>query len=351
MKISDLKNAWSPSIQGLRGLSILMVVTFHINPNVFPAWSLLGVSIFFTISGYVITGSLIRLLNSHGGSLSQKEFLKIFYTRRLRRLMPVSILVMTVTLVASWFDSSSNHRQYFESALFCLFYIGNFYGIGIQNYGLAPALAHFWTLSIEEQFYAFYPFLLFHFKQFGYSIKRIISTFLLIFLFVQLSHPLLSFTGIDFGIMPTTYADLFLAGAIWNLVEQSSFARNSKFLLLVRYVGFLLAMTSCLPHSVSKIDISNPLYMNYIALTAISIFFLAFTTKVFENWIFQFFGRISYSLYCIHWPLMVFARIFIGDGLAIMVFAAVVSTFLSDLSHKYFESRFYKASLGTKVGT
>jgi len=48
---------------------------------------------------------------------------------------------------------------------------------------------------------------------------------------------------------------------------------------------------------------------------------------------------------------MVFARIFIGDGLAIMVFVAVVSIFLSDLSHKYFESRFYKASLGTNVGT
>ena len=349
MEISDLKNAWSPSIQGLRGLSILMVLAFHINSNVFPAWGLLGVSIFFTISGYVITGSIIRLLNSQGGSLSRKEFLKAFYTRRIRRLMPISLLVIIGTLVASWFDSS-NHRQYFESALFCIFYIGNFYGIGVQNYGLAPALTHFWTLSIEEQFYAFYPFLLFHFKKFGYSIKKIISIFLLIFLFVQLSHPLISITGIDFGLLPTTYADLLLAGATWNLVEQSSFARNSKFLLFIRYLGILLAITSCLPHSASRIDNSDPLYMNYIALTAIAIFFLAFSTKVFESWIFQFFGRISYSLYCIHWPLMVFTRVFIGDGLLIMVFVTVLSIFLSYLSHKYFESRFYKASLGTKVG-
>lgn len=341
MEISDLKNAWSPNIQGLRGLSILMVVIFHINSNVFPAWGLLGVSIFFTISGYVITGSIIRLLNSQGGSLSRSKFLKAFYTRRIRRLMPVSILVITGTLVASWFDSSNNHRQYFESALFCIFYIGNFYGIGIQNYGLAPALSHFWTLSIEEQFYVFYPFLLFHFKKFGYLTKKIISIFLLIFLVVQLSNALIRFAGVDFGLMPTTYADLFLAGATWNLVEQSSFARNSKFLLFVRFMGILLAITSCLPHSVSRIDNSNPLYMNYIALTAIFIFFLAFNTKVFENWIFQFFGRISYSLYCIHWPLMVFASEFIGSTTYVMLLVSTVSTILAYFSSRFFEPRFY----------
>ena len=350
MEISDLKNAWSPSIQGLRGLSILMVVIFHINSDIFPAWGLLGVSIFFTISGYVITGSIFRLLNSQGGSLSRKEFLKAFYTRRVRRLMPVSILVIAGTLVASWFDSSSNHRQYLTSALFCILNISNFYGIGIQNYGLAPALTHFWTLSIEEQFYAFYPFILFHFKKYGYSIKKIITVFLFTSLFVQLSHPLISFTGMDFGLMPTTYADLFLAGAVWNLVEQSSFAKNSKFLNHMRIFGIFLAIISCLPNSISRIENSSPLYMNYIALTAVSIFFLAFNTKVFENWIFQFFGRISYSLYCIHWPLMVFARSFIGDGLVTMIFAVVVSIYFSELSHKYFESRFYKASLETKVG-
>ena len=71
------------------------------------------------------------------------------------------------------------------------------------------------------------------------------------------------------------------------------------------------------------------------------LFIFALNSSFFEARILQFFGKISYSLYCIHWPLIVFCRSFFGDSILLMLFIAPVSVFISYLSNRYFESRFY----------
>lgn len=145
---------WDPRIEGLRGFAILLVVVHHLSDHGLHNWGALGVSIFFVISGYVITGSISRQLILHPDEhLNIQTFLKSFYVRRARRLLPLAVLVILTTFTISLLDPTADRRQYIWSSIFCLFYIGNLFGFAFSWNDLAPALAHFWSLAVEEQFY------------------------------------------------------------------------------------------------------------------------------------------------------------------------------------------------------
>ena len=106
-------SSWNPRVEGLRGVSILLVFFAHINPDNKHNWGTLGVAIFFIISGYVITGSISRQISaSTSHELTLIIFLKKFYIRRARRLLPLAITVILLTLFTSLFDSSADEKQY-----------------------------------------------------------------------------------------------------------------------------------------------------------------------------------------------------------------------------------------------
>ncbi|MFI6094686.1 acyltransferase family protein [Lentzea sp. NPDC051213] len=135
----------------LRGIAILLVMLRHAFPDVFPSAGVVGVVVFFTLSGYLITGVLSRELETRG-----KVDFKRFYARRARRLLPALIaLVVIFVIVTLVFDPLGERDKLPITAAVLLTFTGNL-PIG----GVSPAAFHGWTLATEEQFYLLWPAIL-----------------------------------------------------------------------------------------------------------------------------------------------------------------------------------------------
>ena len=133
------------ALDGIRAFSVLAVMAFHLGalPGGF-----LGVEIFFVLSGYLITGILIRQFDGLG-----RISLRQFYARRVARLLPLLVVVLLATALGAWFTSHLE-RGLLGHAFMTLAYVANLHEGGTQSFG---PLGHVWSLSIEEQFYLLWP--------------------------------------------------------------------------------------------------------------------------------------------------------------------------------------------------
>jgi peptidoglycan/LPS O-acetylase OafA/YrhL len=149
-----------PDIQGLRAIAILLVVLYHAHvPGIRGGY--VGVDVFFVISGYLITGQLVRELAKSG-----RISLTRFYLKRVRRLLPAAVIVIVGTLCVAWaFAPPLLSKSLSVDGIFAALYTLNYRlaveGVNYQNAGAAPsAFQHFWSLGVEEQFYLFWPLLI-----------------------------------------------------------------------------------------------------------------------------------------------------------------------------------------------
>lgn len=153
------KSVFRPDIQGLRMIAVLAVIADHLFH--WPSGGFVGVDVFFVISGFLIT-SLILREHDKTGRISFRGF----YSRRARRILPAAVLVLIVTVTASWYLSSQTRfQQTFWDAVWALFFSANWnYAIQDTDYfqadGAVSPLQHFWSLSVEEQFYFVWPWLI-----------------------------------------------------------------------------------------------------------------------------------------------------------------------------------------------
>ncbi|GHH29069.1 acyltransferase family protein [Lentzea cavernae] len=135
----------------LRGIAILLVMLRHAFPDVFPGAGVVGVVVFFTLSGYLITGVLQRELQA-GGRVDFKRF----YLRRARRLLPALLaLVVVFAVVTLVFDPLREREKLLRTVIVLVTFTGN-----LPISGVSPAAFHGWTLATEEQFYLLWPALL-----------------------------------------------------------------------------------------------------------------------------------------------------------------------------------------------
>jgi len=342
----EVETGWNPNIQALRGLSILLVLTFHFFgwPEQFGA---LGVGIFFCISGYLITNILITEFIDTGMIRFSN-----FYLRRARRLLPLALLVISITwliaLLVSLFPSTFSKlaldnsygdlRHYTLSALFTLFYVGNLLGFANLGYtNLADALAHFWTLAVEEQFYFVWPAVLMMVLK---NYKRLLSVACVAgILATPTIHFFFSRNDKTSWTLPTSYLDLFLFGALFTLHrEKIAKIGHSKLLILV---GFLLGACTV----AMEIQLEDYSSQGYIVFTLAEIFlFLGLLNwKPFgEARILRKLGDLSYSLYCIHWPIIIlFVNVEINSILKTTI-TFLITLVLAMLSTRYFETLFWK---------
>jgi peptidoglycan/LPS O-acetylase OafA/YrhL len=148
-----------PDIQGLRAIAVTMVVIYHLYPSALPG-GFAGVDVFFVISGYLITGHLWR-----GYAQTGKVGLADFWGRRARRLVPAAALVLTVTWIAARIIQPATQlvdtaQQILASALYFQNWQLSSDAVNYLKSGdTASPVQHFWSLSVEEQFYIVWPLL------------------------------------------------------------------------------------------------------------------------------------------------------------------------------------------------
>ena len=154
------KFSFRDDIQGLRALAIISVLIFHINPGVLPG-GYIGVDIFFTISGFVISQSISRSYNSNSFSLAN------FYYNRFRRLYPALLATVAATFVVGLFLFPPFLLvQLSKSSIYSLSPIAvvNFYFMLEAGYwsgdSITKPLLHVWSLAVEDQFYLIWPCLM-----------------------------------------------------------------------------------------------------------------------------------------------------------------------------------------------
>jgi peptidoglycan/LPS O-acetylase OafA/YrhL len=136
--------AFRPDIEGLRGIAVLMVVLFHAT-LLHVVGGYVGVDVFFVISGYVITGLILREQGSTGGLSLVK-----FYGRRAARIVPMALLVLVAAMLAERVvEGATFTHQYADSARWTAIFLANFH----SNF----LLGTYWSLAVEEQFYLVYP--------------------------------------------------------------------------------------------------------------------------------------------------------------------------------------------------
>ena len=340
-------------IQGLRALAALSVVIFHITPQDLTG-GYLGVDIFFVISGYLIMGQIWRSLEKNRFNFAD------FYVRRFRRLLPALLLVIVASSIPAYYLLlPSEFQNYGVSVFSALFYFSNFWFYTKSGYfdtelQTAPLL-HTWSLSVEEQFYFFFPFLLFLIYRFCSSTKK--ALVLLIGIAITslvLSELLVNHNqSLSFYASPTRFWQ-FIAGGVISISNiHPPRGRLGQFLSLIglAILVYVLAFFSE--------DTKFP-GVSAIPVTAASALVIYAASKrglaswILSNPISNYFGNISYSLYLWHWPAITFYKIYLfeksveyGTYLNAQEFVAfdsfdkaavfVASIVLADLTYRFIE--------------
>jgi peptidoglycan/LPS O-acetylase OafA/YrhL len=329
-----------PDIEGLRALAVLTVVCGHLFPTKILS-GYLGVDVFFVISGFVIT-QLIFQINSEKNLM---EGLIEFYSKRIRRLAPALVVVTTISLIFIFALMTRPGEEITRTGAFALFGVSNMYLWHLSNdyFGIAASqnpYTHTWSLGVEEQFYFIYPFLLIILTR-GF---RLISRKILILCLSFLSVVSLSFSAslspdypeLNFYSMPTRFWEfgagtlVFFLGKVDKLPIRIAKVFQTSLVLLI-FTFTLLEPTSFLAWQ-----------LIIVTLTCLILYFHSdannsnILCSSFMVWI----GKRSYSIYLIHWPILVISNYVIGESeMKNLLILAPVFLF-SHLSYKYIENPF-----------
>jgi peptidoglycan/LPS O-acetylase OafA/YrhL len=341
---SSPSDHYRPDIDGLRAIAVMLVVAFHAFPEAIPG-GFIGVDIFFVISGFLITGIVVRELDQ------QRFSLVAFYGRRIKRIFPALIAVLFVTLVLGWLwmlpaAYAELSADVFASAAFfsniaLLLHSGYF---DIES-GKKPLL-HLWSLGIEEQFYLFWPLILMLGTRMRLGILAVasaigIASFVLNVALIG-SDPVATFY------LPFTRAWELLVGAAlacgWNRIDQSDAASNLRAaigLVLIGVATGVLDPHRAFPGWWAILPVAGAVLL-LSAPAAWGCRHLLVSPAMVRI------GLISYPLYLWHWPLLVFFAIIKFAPLTLVERGLIVglSFALAWLTYRFIETpfRFGRAS-------
>ena len=309
-------------IDGLRAIAVLIVIMFHLDFPFLPG-GYIGVDVFFVISGFLIVGTLKKELDTTG-SLNFTDF----YVRRFKRLTPALIITLLFTFFVAVIVFSPAHLQRVSGSLVSsIFNISNIYLWLEADYfdsstKLKPFL-HTWSLSIEWQFYFILPLVMYVFYK--ANLKKYFLTFLIL---VGLASLFLNYIFADGESLITNYSSWFA-----ELIENGK--STIFYLLPFRIFEFAIGggLVWCNSYKLPKILLYDLLFwlgLTFIAYSSLTFddsylfpywFALvpcigaalviysgghALTNNVINNKLMVGIGLISYSLYLVHWPLIVF---------------------------------------------
>lgn len=303
-------------LQVLRGLAVAAVVLYHFFPDWIPS-GLLGVDVFFVLSGYLITGILWRDLENAKGLRSLSTALTRFWARRARRLIPAALLVLVITL---WLAYLLGPRSWWLDInagwIWAVSYVANwFLANEAADYLRADApvspFQHYWSLSVEEQFYILLPILLVLILLFvlAHRFKVIFGVLALVTLlslgyafYMQVSDPAYGFYS-----SLTRFWEFGFGGVLALAQQRGYFTKLPKGLLSP--IWLLLVVVMVVPH--------DPHFLVFHNLTAVLLSVLAIIVSAdrmggnsYKPMVYL--GDYSYSIYLWHWPVLVLSPWVIG---------------------------------------
>ena len=320
----EVPDHFVPHIQGLRALAVLLVVVYHFWPNRLSG-GYIGVDVFFVISGFLISGQLTRELRARA-RISLPEF----WARRIRRLVPASLLVLILSLVLVTFVMPLAYlpeslRDIGASALYA------------ENWSLAAGSVdyltsssrtiaeHYWSLSLEEQFYVVWPLILV--ATFSLAVRwGIRRRWVALGVTIGVLGALSLVASIWYTAVNPAQAYFVLFTRVWEFAAGALLALWGRRIArtwqsnVLGYLGLAVVIASAL-----LLERSSP-FPGWLAIFPVAGTVAVLAIGSSRRWWHasgllslrpvRFVGDISYSLYLWHWPLIVVAPFIAGWGLS-----------------------------------
>ena len=297
-------------IQGLRAVAAILVTVFH--ARLVPG-GFIGVDIFYVISGYLITGLILREIEKTG-TLD----LRSFYQRRIKRLLPTSVFVLFVTAIFAWIlfppiTRDALGRDLFAAAAYISNYLFAWWQNDYQNLNATPSpFIHYWSLAVEEQFYLVWPLFILFLARYGKKVifAGIAITTLLSLLFsIYLTQvaPIWAFYS-----LPTRAWELGFGALLLFLPE------TKKKIRILPWLGFFgIAISSFNFNENTAFPGKNALVpvLATVFLMASIKYWPPLFNDLANSRLSQWLGAISYPLYLWHWPALVLPSSALGRPL------------------------------------
>lgn len=353
-----LKSSFRPDIEGLRAVAVLAVVLFHASVPGVPG-GYVGVDVFFVISGFLITGLLWREVSSIG-----TVRMSHFYGARARRLLPAAATVGVVTSIASaLLVPSLEAKAVIGDGIASALYVGNYRFVlrGIDYlaaYTLPSPFEHYWSLGVEEQFYLVWPALLLGVtwlvrrrrkRKVGDDSTQSARPYVAVLALVGVLSFMLSLAlshiaaSVAFFSLPTRAWELAVGGLValtatrWRrLTAISAAIAGWTGLASILLACVLLSTTTPYPGTAALLPVLG---------TALTIGAGCATPsrgcgRVLSVAPMQAIGRLSYSWYLWHWPVLLLVPPLLGHqlGLAGRLTAAILSGVLAVLTTRFIEN-------------
>ncbi|KTD72239.1 acyltransferase family protein [Legionella tucsonensis] len=333
-------HAFRNDINGLRAWAVIAVIFFHFQLFKFTG-GFAGVDVFFVISGFLMTKIITDDLFNSNNTFS--SILLRFYLLRARRIIP-SLFVLCVILVALGYYVLPAHQynQLSKHIISALGFFSNFEFLNETGYFDALAntkwLLHTWSLSIEWQFYLVLPIILivaYKIYPKGFFIKLILSLCAILSLLYSVIITKYS-PEFSFYMLPTRAWEMLMGGCIYLYLDNFSF--KERMAKCMEYSGFLLIIASFF------IFTTESVWPGWLATIPVIGTTLIITAKrnnsiLTSNRLFQYLGRISYSLYLYHWPVYVFLVYFEMTQNTIYIVIALIFTLIcAHLSYLFIET-------------
>ena len=310
------------ALDGIRTVAVILVIAFHVSAPRMAA-GYIGVDIFFVLSGFLITSSLLSDISKHN-----KVRLKRFWSRRIARLMPAALLTIIAVLVMSWASGLLYVKaEIGNDAWYTIFYLANWHFMGSGSYfesdGTSSPLLHMWSLAVEEQFYFIWPLIIvavfwavsqqsehhqlrvFRFRLGIFAGLAIAISIILLAIFSQ--------SSVDRAYMGTdSKAFEPMLGALGSVLAHNPelkdvFSKHSRLMVWIGGIAMILLF--------SFMDGPSTLYFQggaaLFSLSALALILGIrygldnFEAKILAWTPISYLGRISYGLYLWHWPYAV----------------------------------------------
>ena len=338
------KRTYHAHIDSLRAIAVFTVILFHINHSYLPG-GFIGVDIFFVISGYLISSQLFKSVSNNTFSIKE------FYARRIKRILPAALSVIIFTVViAQLLYLPEDSIKVAKSAIWSALSLPNVYFWKFQDTSYFAAssyttpLLHYWSLGVEEQFYLFWPLIvLILLPRLN---KVLFSAIILITILISagIAQALIAdHHSFVYYMLPTRAGELLVGAFLAVLLHFNMIKKPTKNtpLLLLSIVGIV---ASCVFISSSDI-FPGWLYLIPTSFAALFIWSgfnqTSGTHKLLTLKPILWLGKVSYSAYLVHWPLLAFYRYGYGEP---SVFASIVLfitiLLVAFINWKFIEERF-----------